>query len=49
LQARGLTENPFLHAWTEFGERKRLGQPELPQQGDKNRVNENSVNRMCHR
>jgi hypothetical protein len=25
LQARGLTENPFLHAWIEFGERERLG------------------------
>ena len=33
LQARGLTENPFLHAWTEFGERKRLGQPEFPSSG----------------
>jgi len=41
LQARGLTENPFLHAWTEFGERKCLGQPEFPQQWNENRVDEN--------
>jgi hypothetical protein len=49
LQTRGPTENPFLHAWTEFGERKRLGQPEFPQQRNENRVDENCVNRMCHR
>ncbi len=49
LQARGLTNNAFLCAWTESGERKRFGQPEFPQQLNENRVDKNCVNRMCHR
>jgi quinol-cytochrome oxidoreductase complex cytochrome b subunit len=49
LQRLSLTDNPFLHPWTEFDERERLRQPEFPQQPNENRVDEDHVNRMRHR
>jgi hypothetical protein len=49
LQHLSLVDNPFLHSRAEFDERERLRQPELPQQPNENRVDENCANRMPHR